>query len=216
MNRINYDKNEIKKKLKGGIIAVIRHKDKEVAKEISKTLIKGGVSAIEVTFSVDEADQVIKSLKEEFEDAIIGAGTVLTKEDAKKAIDCGADFIVSPCVIEEVAKYTASKEVLLSMGAATPTEVYNAYMLGSDIVKLFPGEFLSPGFIKAIKAPMPFIDVMPTGGVTHKNIAEWFENGAYAAGFGGYISNGIDMSNLELLNERVDALKKALEDAKNE
>jgi 2-dehydro-3-deoxyphosphogluconate aldolase/(4S)-4-hydroxy-2-oxoglutarate aldolase len=92
------------------------------------------------------------------------------------------------------------------MGAATPTEAFNSYRLGSDVVKLFPGEFINPGLIKGIKAPMPFIEMMPTGGVDHNNIKTWFEKGAFAVGVGSYLTKDIDETNLDTLKARCELL----------
>lgn len=199
-------KNHIKEAMKGKLIAVIRHENPETAKAICHTLVDSGIDTLEITFSVNNAEKLISDLKAELPKAIVGAGTVLTIEQAKLAVNSGADFIVSPCIVEEVADYCREKEVFCSLGAATPTEVYRAYKLGCDVVKLFPGDCLSPKMIKAIKAPMPFVELMPTGGVDDTNVKEWFKSGAYAAGFGGYLTRGIDKTNLDVLKERCERL----------
>ncbi|TDT62886.1 2-keto-3-deoxy-phosphogluconate aldolase [Fonticella tunisiensis] len=167
---------------------------------ISKTIINSGIDALEVTFTVKGAPELIKELKAESSGVIIGAGTVLTVVQAEDALKAGADFIVSPCIIEEVGAFFRERGIFCSMAAGTSTEVYNSYNHGSDVVKLFPGEYMNPGIIKAIKAPMPFIDIMPTGGVDHKNIKSWFDNGAFAIGVGGYLTKNIDENNLDILN----------------
>lgn len=196
------NKEEAKKLMKGKLIAIIRGSDLEEARLICKTLYESGITTLEITFSLPNAEKLINTLKKELPDALIGAGTVLNKEQADLAIVNGADFIVSPCIVEEVGAYCKEKDVFCSMGAATPTEAYNSYLAGSDVVKLFPGDCISMKMIKGIKAPMPFIEMMPTGGVDDKNIKEWFENGAFAAGFGGYLTKGINSSNLDILRER--------------
>lgn len=203
------NKEEVKKLMKGKLIAVIRGNDLEEAKLICKTLIESGITTLEITFSLPGAEKLISQLKKEFSKALIGAGTVLSKEQAELAAINGADFIVSPCIVEEVGAYCREKDIFCSMGAATPTEAYNSYLAGSDVVKLFPGDCISMKMIKGIKAPMPFIEMMPTGGVDDKNVKEWFENGAYAIGFGGYLTRGINSSNLDLLKERCEKLIKA-------
>src|SRR5699024_8127965 len=96
-----------------------------------------------------------------------------------------------PCVVEEVGAYCKEHDIFCSLGAATPTEALHSYRAGSDVVKLFPGDCLSPKMMKGIKAPMPFIDMMPTGGVDDTNVKEWFQAGAFATGFGGYLTKGI-------------------------
>lgn len=203
------NKEEVKKLMKGKLIAVIRGNDLEEARLICKTLVESGITSLEITFSLLGAEKLICQLKEEFPKALIGAGTVLSKGQAVLAISNGADFIVSPCIVEEVGAYCREKDIFCSMGASTPTEAYNSYLAGSDVVKLFPGDCISMSIIKGIKAPMPFIEMMPTGGVDDKNVKEWFENGAYAAGFGGYLTKGINSSNLDLLRERCKKLIKA-------
>lgn len=200
------NRNQVKEAMKGKLIAVIRHEDSEIAKLICHTLMESGINTLEITFSVNHAEKLIADLKKELPEAIIGAGTVLSREQAKLAVENGADFIVSPCIVEEVAEYCRENDVLCSLGAATPTEVFRAYKLGCDVVKLFPGDCLSPNMIKGIKAPMPFVELMPTGGVDDTNVKEWFKSGAYAAGFGGYLTKGIDKTNLDLLRKRCEKL----------
>ena len=200
------NKEEVKKLMKGKLIAVIRGNDLEEARLICKTIVESGITTLEITFSLPGAEKLICQLKEELPNAIIGAGTVLSKGQAELATNNGADFIVSPCIVEEVGAYCKEKDIFCSMGAATPTEAYNSYLSGSDVVKLFPGDCISMKMIKGIKAPMPFIEMMPTGGVDDKNLKEWFENGAYAIGFGGYLTKGITSSNLDLLKERCENL----------
>lgn len=196
------NKQQVKKIMKNKLIAVIRHEDFDTAKAICHTIVESGIDTIEITFSVNNAEKLIAGLKKEVPSAIVGAGTVLSREQAKLAFENGADFIVSPCIVEEVAEYCNENDIFCSLGAATPTEVFRAYKLGCDVVKLFPGDCLSPNMIKAIKAPMPFVELMPTGGVDDTNIKEWFKSGAYAAGFGGYLTKGIDKRNLDVLSKR--------------
>jgi len=200
------DKQTVKEKLRNKIIAVIRCEDAVKAKLISKTIIECGIDVLEVTFTVKGAPQLIKELKAENPNVLVGAGTVLTTQQAKEALISGADFIVSPCTIEEIGAFCLKNNIFCSMAAATSTEAYNSHKFGSDVVKLFPGEYINPGIIKGIKAPMPFIDMMPTGGVDNKNIKTWFENGAFAVGVGGHLTKGIDESNLDILKARCETL----------
>lgn len=200
------NKEAVKKKLRDKIIAVIRCDDFNRAKLISKTIIDAGIEVLEITFSVKDAPKLIQELKAENPKAVIGAGTVLTIEEAQAALETGADFIVSPCIVEEIGDFCRKNNIFCSMASATSTEAYHSYKSGSDVVKLFPGEYLNPGIIKAIKAPMPFIDMMPTGGVDNKNIKMWFDNGAFAVGVGGYLTKGIDETNLNVLRDRCKAI----------
>lgn len=203
------DKIAAKEKLRNKIIAVIRCEDAEKAKIISKTVIEAGIDVLEITFTVKGAPELIKELKREHSQAVIGAGTVITLDQAKEALESGADFIVSPCTIKEIGAFCTEHNIFCSMAAATSTEAYNSHILGSDVVKLFPGEYINPGIIKGIKAPMPFIDMMPTGGVDNNNIKTWFENGAFAVGVGGHLTKDIDETNLDVLRARCEALIKA-------
>ena len=200
------NKNQAKDIIKGKLIAVIRHEDLDTAKVICHTIMESGIDTLEITFSVNHAEKLISELKKELPEAIVGAGTVLSRKQAELAVENGADFIVSPCIVEEVAEYCRENDVFCSLGAATPTEVFRAYKLGCDVVKLFPGDCLPPNMIKGIKAPMPFVELMPTGGVDETNVKTWFKSGAYAAGFGGYLTRGIDKTNLDLLRERCEKL----------
>lgn len=204
------NKQSVKEKLRNKIISVIRCQDFDQAKLFCKTVIESGIEVLEITFTVKDADKLIKELKESYSNVCIGAGTVMDVDQAEKALKSGADFIVSPCIVNEVGEFCKENNVFCSLGAATATEAYNSYKAGSDVVKLFPGEFISPGIIKSIKAPLPFIDMMPTGGVNDKNIKEWFDKGAFAVGVGGYLTKGIDETNLHILRERCKKLLDAL------
>jgi len=205
------NKNIVMDKMKNKIIAVVRCKDYNLAEKISECLISHGIEAIEITYTVEDAGKLIKALKERFPGNLIGAGTILNQDDALGAINSGADFIVTPCLVEEVGTLCLEKDVFCSLGAATPTEAFRAYKLGADVVKLFPGSSFAPSYIKELKAPFPYIEFMPTGGVNQKNIREWFECGAFAVGLGGYFTKGIDESNLSEIGPRVKDILKAIE-----
>lgn len=196
--------NEVKEKIYKGIIAVIRIKDYELAKSVSKTLLRKGFHGIELTMTISDAPNLIKELKSLYPDKVIGAGTILTKEECTRVIKNGADFVVSPCLVEEVANVCNENEVMCLLGAATPTETYRAYQLGCSVVKAFPGGVLKPTYIKDIKGPMPYIEIMPSGGVSLENIDDWFKNGAYAVSVGSALYTGITKDNLEILEERAD------------
>lgn len=204
------NKNEVMLKLNKKVVAVIRVKDFSLAEKISESIIENGIEVIEVTYSVESAGKLINNLKRKYPDKLIGAGTVLKLSDAQEAIDNGSDFVVSPCIVEEVCKLCLDNDVLCSLGVATPSEAYKAYKLGSDIVKLFPGSSFKPSYIKDLKEPLPFIEFMTTGGVNESNIKEWFECGATAVGLGGYFTKGIDESNLTELSLRVKKILNAV------
>lgn len=197
-------------KLKNSVVAIIRCTDRELAGKIARTAIQSGIKAIEITFTIENAAQLISELTKEFPRAMIGAGTVLEITQAEAAVAGGAEFIVTPCILEDIGRFCRERDVFCSMAATTANEVYHAYRLGSDVVKLFPGEFLSPALIKSLKGPFPFIDFMPTGGIDESNIKDWFAKGAFAVGAGGYLSRGINEDNLDILKERCGKLLGAL------
>jgi len=201
----------MKEKLKNEIVAVIRIKDTHLAKAVTEEAIKAGLNFMELTLTIENAPSLIKELREAYPEKIIGAGTVLTKEQAIEVIENGAQFVVSPCFVPEVVEVCNEKGVVCLPGIGTATEAYNAYKLGCEVVKAFPGDVLGTSFIKNIKGPMPFIDCMPSGGVSLNNIKEWFKNGAYAVSIGGALYEGVTMENLELISERV---KESLEAVK--
>lgn len=195
-------KADIIKNLKNNIVAVIRIKDTNIARCVTEQLIKSGFKFIELTLSIDNAPDLIKELKQKHPYTYIGAGTVLTVEECEEVIKGKADFIVSPCINEDVIKACNKNDLLCLPGAATPTEINTCYNLGCKVVKIFPGETLGPSFIKSIKAPMPFVECMPSGGVSLDNISDWFQSGAYAVSVGSSLYNGIDEDNLDILAER--------------
>lgn len=175
-----------------GVVAVVRTDTVQEAIRISKACIQGGVPAIEVTYTVPGATEVIKSLRESIpkEELIIGAGTVLDSETARIAILAGAEYIVSPGFDVETAKLCNKYQIPYMPGCMTITEMVTAMSYGCDIIKLFPGSAFGPDFIKAVKAPLPQINIMPTGGVSIDNIDQWIKNGVVAVGAGGKLASG--------------------------
>jgi 2-dehydro-3-deoxyphosphogluconate aldolase/(4S)-4-hydroxy-2-oxoglutarate aldolase len=186
-------KSKILKKITDiGIVAVVRSETIEEGIRISKACVEGGIPAIEVTYTVPGATEVIKALKEQFtsNELVIGAGTVLDAATARIAILAGSEFIVSPAFDEETAKLCNLYQVPYMPGCMTITEITKAMQYGADIVKLFPGSAFGPSFIKAVKAPLPQANIMLTGGVSLENIDEWFKNGVVAVGAGGKLASG--------------------------
>lgn len=179
-----------------GIVAVVRSESIEEGVRISTACVEGGIPAIEVTYTVPGATDVIKALKKEFseDELIVGAGTVLDAATARIAILAGAEYIVSPGFDEETAKLCNLYQIPYMPGCMTITEMMRAMELGSDIIKLFPGSAFGPSFVKAVKAPLPQVNIMPTGGVSLDNIDEWFKNGVVAVGAGGKLASGTSES----------------------
>ena len=170
-----------------GVIAVVRGDSKEEALQASHAVIKGGMTGIELTFTVPHADEVISELAESYkdnEDVLIGAGTVLDAVTARLAIVAGAQFIVSPSFDQETAELCNLYQIPYLPGCMTITEMKTALKSGVDIVKLFPGSAFGPSIVKAVKGPMPQLNIMPTGGVSLDNMADWFKAGVVAVGVG--------------------------------
>ena len=162
------------------IMVAIRTGSAEDAYRAATACVEGGVRFIEITFSVPGADEVISRLSGD-ERVVVGAGTVLSVVDARKALKAGASYLVSPAFDEEVVTFAKKEGVISIPGACTPTEIYRAYKAGGDIIKLFP--FVEIGgldFLKAIRGPLPFIPYMLCGGATLENISKYLAADAAA------------------------------------
>jgi len=167
-----------------GVVAVVRLQDSRAGQDVVKALIDGGVTAIEITMTVPRAVDLIADLTRLLPHALIGAGTVTDPATARAVIAAGAKFVVSPVFRPRIVEACHERDVAAMPGCFSPTEIAAAWDLGADIVKIFPATSLGPGFIKDLKGPFPTIKVMPTGGVTQANAAEWIRAGAAAIGVG--------------------------------
>ena len=166
------------------LIAVVRSTAEQV-EPLVRALLDGGVEAIEITFSVPRAPEMIAMVRERFgQKVLLGAGTVLDARNAQDAIAAGARYIVAPNTDLEVIRLCNECDVAVVPGAFTPTEIATAWKSGADCVKLFPAGALGISYLKAIRAPMPDIPIMPTGGVDVDNAADWLRAGAVALGVG--------------------------------
>ncbi len=173
---------------KSGVIAVVRGASKEEAFKASQAIIEGGITGIELTFTVPEAAAVIAELTETYRnqhDVVIGAGTVLDAVTARLAIMAGAEYVVSPTFDQATAEMCNLYQVPYLPGCMTISEMKEALKAGADIIKLFPGSAYGPSIVSAFKAPLPQLNIMPTGGVSLANMAEWFDAGVVAVGVGG-------------------------------
>jgi 2-dehydro-3-deoxyphosphogluconate aldolase/(4S)-4-hydroxy-2-oxoglutarate aldolase len=168
-----------------GLIAVIRGPSADLTVKMVEALFAGGVYAIEITYSTPNAVEVVKTLDRTFGDKIVlGMGTLTESHQAEEALGAGARFLVSPLVEAELGKAMIATGLATMIGALTPTEVFQAYRMGSDVVKIFPGNLVGPAYIKSLKGPFPYIPMMPTGGVSATNVGEWFAAGVYGVGAG--------------------------------
>ena len=168
-----------------GLLAVIRGPSPELTIKMVAALVAGGVTGIEITYTTPNAEEVVQNLSKIYGNSIVlGMGTLTKPEQALSAKEAGASFLVSPICEERLVKSLVESGLLTMAGAFTPSEVFCAYQLGTDIIKIFPGSLGGPAYIKAIKGPFPDIPMMPTGGVSAGNVAEWFAAGAVAVGAG--------------------------------
>jgi 2-dehydro-3-deoxyphosphogluconate aldolase/(4S)-4-hydroxy-2-oxoglutarate aldolase len=169
-----------------GIIPVIRAPNADAAVAVVEALLQGGLTVAEITMTVPNAIDAIGSVAKRFAgEVLVGAGTVTDAQTARRAIDAGANFIVTPCLVTEVIEAAHRAEVVVLPGALTPTEVFEAFRLGGDMVKVFPAQSAGgAAYLRALRGPFPDIPLVPTGGVTLENIGEMFRAGAAAVGVG--------------------------------
>lgn len=175
-----------------GIVAVVRAESTEQAERITDACIEGGVAAIELTFTVPHADKVIEGLAKKYtpDQIILGAGTVMDAPTARIAMLAGAQYIVSPYFDPETVKMCNRYRVAVMPGVMSIGEAVRAMEAGADILKIFPGELFGPKIISAIKGPIPYAKMMPTGGVDVDNVGQWIKAGAVAVGAGSALTGG--------------------------
>lgn len=178
-----------------GVLAVLRAPSPESALDTAEALIRGGISGIEVTYSTPDAPAVIRELiSRHGADAYIGAGTVTTPAEAAAAAEAGAEFLVSPGTRPDLTRAMIETGTVVMTGALTPSEIMEARELGVDVVKIFPASLGGPSYLSALRGPFPDAPLMPTGGVTPDNLAEWFAAGAVAVGAGGDLARGASIA----------------------
>src|SRR5260221_9713777 len=168
-----------------GIVAVIRLKDPAKLRAVVDALAEGGVRALEVTMTVPGAVELIRALAPALPDGfLLGAGTVTDAATARAVIDAGASFVVGPVFRPEVIAVCHERDVAAMPGCFSPTEILAAHECGADIVKVFPATLLGPQYLRDVRAPLPQVKLMPTGGVTLDNVGDWLRAGAVAVGLG--------------------------------
>jgi 2-dehydro-3-deoxyphosphogluconate aldolase/(4S)-4-hydroxy-2-oxoglutarate aldolase len=169
-----------------GIIPVIRARSADAALAVVEALAEAGLTVAEITMTVPDAIGAIASVTKRFGGKVlVGAGTVTDAETVRRAVDAGAEFIVSPCLVPEVIDAARRADVVMLPGALTPTEVLDAHLKGADMVKIFPAQSVGgASYLRALGGPFPDIPLVPTGGVTIDNVGEMFEAGAAAVGVG--------------------------------
>ena len=196
----------------GGLVAVIRAETSEQAKKITEACIAGGVTAIELTFTVPGAHEIISELAKLYspEEILLGAGTVLDPETARIAILSGAQYVVSPCWNINTVKLCNRYRIPIMPGAMTIKEVVEGMEAGADIIKIFPGELFGPTFVKAIRGPLPQARIMPTGGVSVDNVGEWIKAGCVAVGVGGNITAGAKTGDYQSITDKAKQFVEAI------
>jgi 2-dehydro-3-deoxyphosphogluconate aldolase/(4S)-4-hydroxy-2-oxoglutarate aldolase len=168
-----------------GVVAVIRLKDAGALRGTIDALAAGGVRALEVTMTVPGAVDLIAEMAPRLPDGfLVGAGTVLDAATARRVIDAGAQFVVSPVFSRDVIEECHRSDVAAMPGCFSPTEIFAAWSVGADVVKVFPATALGPAYFKDIRAPLPQLKLMPTGGVSIENAGDWIRAGAVAVGIG--------------------------------
>jgi 2-dehydro-3-deoxyphosphogluconate aldolase / (4S)-4-hydroxy-2-oxoglutarate aldolase len=182
--------NVLHRIIDSGLVAIIRADVSDHAARIAEACAKGGVTALEVTFTVPGAAKVIEALGKEYkpQEMIIGAGTVLDPETARIAILSGSQFVVSPALNNDTARLCNRYQIPHMPGTGTVKEIIEAMEAGANIIKIFPSEGLGPGFVKAVRSPLPQAQLMPTGGVSLDNVGDWIRAGCVAVGVSGHLT----------------------------
>ena len=184
------------------VVAVIRLNENDNAINVIDAVYKGGISSIEVTMTTPNALKIIEELNKKYDDKLlVGVGSVLNKEMAEDAISVGAQYVVSPILDVAIIDTAHNHNIPAMPGCFTPTEIYNAYKTGADIIKVFPAGITGMKFFKAVKAPIPFLKLMPTVGVSLTNANEWIKAGACAVGIGSALldKEAIHNNNFEII-----------------
>lgn len=168
------------------IVAIVRLDNYDTAIEIASALVAGGINVLEYTLTGRGAIQAVEKVRAALGDAVcVGVGSVLQEQDATAAIDAGAQFVVTPALRRQVISACLNRDTPVLCGGLSPTELLEAYEAGCELVKLFPAQLGGPRYLKDVLAPMPFLQLVPTGGISIENAREYLTAGAVALGIGG-------------------------------
>lgn len=202
-----------------GAVAVIRSDDSSGLPAIADALVRGGVTAVEVTMTTPDALDSIEAVRESVGTAgIVGMGSVTDPQSAHDAAAAGAEFVVSPVCKASIVRAAHEHEVPAIPGAFTPTEAQRAHEAGADLVKIFPASIGGPHYLRALTAPLPHLDLMPTGGISLDGAGEWLRAGATVVGVGSALLEGGDpeaddythiTDNARTLRGSIDAARKS-------
>lgn len=170
--------------LASGVIAVLRARETKGLTQVARALHDGGVQALEITLTTPGAVAGIAELAQAGDGMLVGAGTVLDAAGARSVMDAGARFVVSPTLEPDVIRVCRDRNVPCIPGTFTPTEMLTAWRAGAALVKLFPAAAVGPGFVRDVLAPLPFLRIVPSGGVTLDSVGDWIRAGAAAVSLG--------------------------------
>jgi len=200
----------------GRVVAIVRLRKEAPLVRVAEALVEGGITALEFTLTSPGAVAAIEQSRARFgDDVIVGAGTVLDVAEARRCLDAGAQFLVSPGFDRAVVTTARDAGTLAMPGALTPTEIVTAWQAGADVVKVFPARSFGPRYIADLLAPLPRIPLMPTGGVDETNAADYLEAGAVGVAVGGWLvaEDDVGRANWDVLTERAHALVAAIQSA---
>jgi 2-dehydro-3-deoxyphosphogluconate aldolase/(4S)-4-hydroxy-2-oxoglutarate aldolase len=202
--------------IRQGLVAVVRTENADQAKRVAAACLEGGVAALEITFTVPGAHKAIEDLAREYAkgEILLGAGTVLDPETARIAILSGAQYIISPYLDAATIRLCNRYRVACMPGVMTPKEAVEAMEAGADILKVFPANLFGPNIIKSLLGPLPQAKLMPTGGVSADNAAQWIQAGAVALGAGSELTKGVKTGNYTEITETARRYVQAIESAR--
>lgn len=198
---------------RSGLVAIVRLDSGAPLVEVAEALAAGGIDAIEFTVTTPGALRAVEDTTGRLGSrALVGVGTVLDTETARAALQAGASFIVTPTLVVDVIGMCRRYGVPIFPGAMTPTEILTAWQAGADIVKVFPASALGPDYLRQVRAPLPQVKLMPTGGLSAQNVAEYVRAGAAAVGVGGRLVDrqAVADRRFDLLTQRAHELVQAV------
>lgn len=194
------------------VVAVVRHSDPQVAHALCVSALDAGLGVVEVTCSVPDAAALIERLRSSCaQDVLIGAGTVLSADQAREVLAAGAQFVVSPGISDPVIDVCQESGVPVVAGVLTPSEVLVALGRDLDTVKLFPADTVGPAHLRALRSVFPGIEVVPTGGVTADNAPDWIDAGARAVGIGSDFNSAWDVGGRAAVHRLATRLRTSME-----
>lgn len=200
-----------------GAVVILRRLEPQIAVSVSQSIVEGGMGVVELTFDSDGAAESISQLRNQMgDDAVVGAGTVLTVEDVRAAASAGAQFIVAPNTNPDVVRAAAEVGLPIAPGAFSPSEIVSAVHSGAQMVKVFPARALGPKYFTDVLAPLRGHKLMPTGGVSTDNAGEYIRAGAFAVGVGSALmrQEHIDNADWSAISRSAQELSKVINEAR--